>query len=749
MLDPHRSILSLAAALALGALSACATGGATSNTTVPESVAFEPVVQEADSAAVQDAPVIYPETQQGDVVEDYHGTPVADPYRWLEDTESSETARWVEAQNRATFGYLEDIPQRDAIEARLTELWDYPKYGTPWKEGGRYFFFKNSGLQNQSVLYVQPSLDAEPQVLLDPNTLSEDGTVALTALNVSQDGKYLAYGTSSGGSDWQELHVRDIETGEDLSDHLQWIKFSGAAWTHGDEGFFYSRFPEPEGNELTAQNLNNKLYYHRLGTPQEQDVLVYERPDQPEWRFFPQVTDDGEYLVLYTSYQTSKNNVFYIPLGDPEQPDVNGEVIELVTGFDANYGVVGSDGPTFYVQTDLDAPKGRLIAIDTRNPERENWRTIIPEAEDVLQGVTIINGQFVATYLHDASDRVRIFSMDGQPVREIELPTLGSVGAMSGEREDTEGFYSFTSFLYPTTIFRYDFATGESSVFQQPEIQGFDPSQYQTEQVFYTSKDGTRVPMFITHRKGIELDGNNPTLMYAYGGFNISLTPSFSIANLVWLQMGGVYAVPNLRGGGEYGEEWHLAGTKERKQNVFDDFIAAGEYLIEHGYTRPEKLAIAGGSNGGLLVGAAMTQRPDLFGAALPAVGVMDMLRYHKFTVGKAWAVDYGTSDDPEGFQYLYAYSPLHNLQPGTCYPATLVTTADRDDRVVPGHSFKFAATLQGAQSCPNPALIRVETRAGHGAGKPTSKQIEEVADKWAFLVKALGMQPALTTGTQ
>ncbi|CAN5694413.1 prolyl oligopeptidase family serine peptidase [soil metagenome] len=682
--------------------------------------------------------LVYPETRRAEQVDDYHGTRVPDPYRWLEDTDSPETKAWVEAQNRVTFDLLKNIPERQGIEQRLTELWNYERFSVPFKEGGRYFFSRNSGLQNQSVLYVQSSLDAEPRVLLDPNTLSPDGTIALTSLRVSEDGRHLAYGTSSGGSDWQEIRVRNVETGQDGPDHLRWIKFSGAAWTHDGQGFFYSRFPEPAGNTLTTENINNKLYYHRVGTPQSEDVLVYERPDRPEWRFFPQVTDDGRYLVIYTSYQTSKNDLLYVDLGNTRRPNLRAPVRELVTGFEANYGMVGNDGPVLYVQTDKDAPKGRVIAVDTRRPQRANWRALIPEGENVLGSVNIINNQFVASYLQDAASRIRIFSLQGQPVREIALPTLGSVGSISGERNDREAFYSFTSFLYPSTIFRYDFRTGQSSVFRAPKVD-FDPSGYETKQLFYTSKDGTRVPMFITHRKGLELNGNNPTLLYAYGGFNISMTPGFSVSNLVWLERGGVYAVANLRGGGEYGQEWHQAGTKERKQNVFDDFIAAAEYLVQQKYTSPSKLAISGGSNGGLLVGAVANQRPDLFGAALPAVGVMDMLRYHQFTIGRAWSVDYGTSEDPEGFRYLYAYSPLHNVKPGSCYPATMVTTADHDDRVVPGHSFKYAAALQAAQACNNPVLIRIETRAGHGAGKPTAKQIEEAADRWAFLVRALG----------
>lgn len=691
----------------------------------------------------------YPETRKVDVVDDYHGTLVADPYRWLEDTNAEETRAWIDAQNRVTAAYLSEIPYRAAIRERLTRLWDYPKYGTPFKEGGQYFFFKNDGLQNQSVLYVQPSLDAEPRILLDPNTFSEDGTVALSTLAVSPDARYLGYGISSGGSDWQEFRVRDIASGADLEDHIRWVKFSGLSWTKDGRGFFYSRYPEPtEGDALLAANRDQKLYYHVVGTPQSTDVLVYERPDQPEWGINASVTEDGRYAILYLSHGTDpRNRIYYIDLKDPKNPDLGSPVVALLDDFDASYSVIGVDdsggSPSFLVRTNKDAPRQRIVAIDLADPAPEKWRTIVPEGRDVLQSARLIGGRIVATYLVDASSRVRVFALDGTPEGEIELPTLGSIGGISGRRDDPEMFYAFTSFLYPTTIFRHDLETGESTVFQAPDVD-FDPSRYETKQVFYTSKDGTRVPMFITHRKGIALDGSNPTYLYGYGGFNVSLTPSFSVTNLVWLEMGGVYAVPNLRGGGEYGEEWHRAGTKERKQNVFDDFIAAAEYLIREGYTSSERLAIGGGSNGGLLVGAAMTQRPELFAVAHPAVGVMDMLRFHKFTIGWAWISDYGSADDPEGFRYLYAYSPLHNLKPGTCYPATLVTTADHDDRVVPGHSFKFAAALQAAQGCGKPALIRIETRAGHGAGKPTSKQIEEAADVLAFRLHNMGVVPVV-----
>jgi len=683
----------------------------------------------------------YPAARKSDVVDDYHGTRVPDPYRWLEDPDSPESRAWIEAQNRLTAAYLAEIPARDTIRQRLTKLWNYPKYGAPFRKAGRYFFLKNDGLQNQSVLYKQASLEATPETLLDPNILSEDGTVALSTLAVSDNGRLLAYGTAASGSDWEEFRVRDVVTARDLPDHLKWIKFSGASWTKDGAGFFYSRYPEPTDKALTDVNRFQRLYYHRLGTDQAQDVLVYERPDQPDWGMNAEVTDDGRYAVLTVWLGTDRRNrVYYRDLKDPRHPRITGEVVRLLDDFDASYAFVGNDGPVFYFLTDLDAPRKRVIAIDTRHPERGRWRELIPQGQDVLEGVQIIHDTFVANYMHDASSRLRLFALDGRMLKDLELPTLGSIGSISGERKDDEMFYAFTSFLYPTTIFRYDFKSGATSVFKAPTID-FEPSRYETKQVFYTSKDGKRVPMFITYKKGLTLDGSNPTYLYGYGGFDISLTPSFSVAMLVWLEMGGVYAVPNLRGGGEYGEEWHQGGMHEKKQNVFDDFIAAAEYLIAQRYTSPAKLAIAGGSNGGLLVGAAMTQRPELFGAALPAVGVMDMLRFHKFTIGWAWVTDYGSADSAAQFPYLYKYSPLHNIRAGTRYPATLVTTADHDDRVVPGHSFKFTATLQAAQAGPQPVLIEIETKAGHGAGKPTSKLIEEQGDRMAFLVKNLGMQ--------
>ncbi len=699
------------------------------------------------ATAATTTPLVYPETRRGDVVDDYFGTPVPDPYRWLEAPDSPETRAWIESQNAVTFRYLEAIPERDAIRERLTKLWNYPKYGIPHHEGDWYIFSKNDGLQNHSVIYKQRSLDGEPTVLIDPNGFSAEGTVALSALAFSFDGRYITYGKSTAGSDWVEFYVREVESGRDLPDHLEHIKFSGASWTHDHKGFFYGRFPKPEGDAMTATNRNHKLYYHALGAKQSEDLLIYERPDKPDWGFDAQVTEDGRYAVIGVSEGTDRRNrVYYKDLEHPAAPRFDAPVVPLLDDFDAGYALIGNDGPVFYFQTDLDAPRSRLIAIDTRRPEQAAWRTIIPESEDALEEVSLVGDKFIATYLHHARNLVRVYSMDGEPVGEIALPTLGSVWGFKGKRTDTETFYAFTSYLYPMTIFRYDIASGASNVFRAPEID-FDPSGYETEQVFFSSKDGTRVPMFLTHRKGIARDGSNPTLLYGYGGFKGSLTPYFSVSNLVWFEMGGVYAAANLRGGAEYGEEWHAAGMKEKKQNVFDDFIAAAEHLTREGHTSGEKLAIHGGSNGGLLVGAAMTQRPDLFAAAVPEVGVMDMLRFHKFTIGWAWTSDYGSSDDPEGFKYLHAYSPLHNLKAGTEYPATLVMTADHDDRVVPAHSFKFAAALQAAHAGDAPVLIRIETDAGHGAGMRTMSIIQEVADKWAFIVHNLGVKVDVNRG--
>ncbi len=681
---------------------------------------------------------MYPATQKTNQVDNYHGVKVADPYRWLEDDNAPATKAWVEAQNQVTFGYLDTIPERDAIRDRLTKLWNYERYGVPFKRGGKYFFTKNDGLQNQSVLYVTDSLDAEPRVLLDPNKLSADGTVALQGYAVSEDGRHIAYGLSSGGSDWREWKVRDIGTGEDLSDELQWVKFSGASWEKTGKGFFYSRYDAPkEGDALKGVNHFHKLYFHKLGTPQSEDELVYERKDQKEWGFGGEVTDDNRYLIIHVWKGTEqKNRVFYKELGR-----VDAKVVELLNDFDAAYEFIDNDGPVFWFETNLDAPRRRVIAVDIRQPERANWKEVVPQAAETIRGAGMAGNRFIVSYMKDARSLIKVFEADGTFVREVRLPGIGTASGFGGRRDDTETFYSFTSFTVPGAVYRYDLKSGESSLFRQPEVD-FNADDYETKQVFYRSKDGTRIPMFITHKKGLKLDGSNPTYLYGYGGFNISLMPSFSVSMLTWMEMGGVYAMPNLRGGGEYGEDWHLAGTKLRKQNVFDDFIAAAEWLIAENYTRPEKLAIAGGSNGGLLVGACMTQRPELYAAALPAVGVMDMLRFHKFTIGWAWTSDYGSSENADEFEALHAYSPLHNLRPGVRYPSTLVTTADHDDRVVPAHSFKFAATLKACHAGDNPALIRVETRAGHGAGKPTDKLIAEVADKWAFLTRELGMEP-------
>ncbi len=686
-----------------------------------------------------DTPFVYPKAKKVEQVDDYHGTKVADPYRGLEDPDSTDTQAWVDAENKVTFPFLESIPQRKAIQNRLTAMWNYERYGVPFKRGGRYFFNKNDGLQNQSPLYTTKSMSEEPKVLLDANLLASDGTVSLAGYDVTEDGKYMAYGLSASGSDWNEWKVRDIETGKDLEDLLKWVKFSGASWTHDGTGFFYSRYDEPkettESGKLKALNYYHKLCYHKLGTPQSADPIVYERKDEKEWEFSGNVTDDGRYLIITVSHGTERKNlVYYKDLQKPDAP-----VVELIKEWEAQYGLIDNDGPVFWFQTDRDAPRSRVVAIDITKPDKANWKEIIPQAEDALQSVSAVGNKFIATYLKDARSQVKVFELDGKPTREVTLPGLGSAGGFGGRRKDSETYYVFTSFVYPATIFRYDVAGGESTVLRKPKVD-INPDLYETKQVFYNSKDGTKIPMFITSKKGIKLDGANPTYLYGYGGFDISITPSFSVSNAVWMEMGGLYAVANIRGGGEYGKDWHDGGKKLTKQNCFDDFIAAAEWLIANKYTSTPKLAIGGGSNGGLLVGACITQRPELFGAALPAVGVLDMLRFHKFTIGYMWASDYGSVDNPEEFQALYKYSPLQNLKPGTSYPATLVTTADHDDRVWPGHSFKFAAALQEANSGPNPVMIRIETKAGHGAGKPTSKQIEESADRWAFLVRSLNM---------
>ena len=693
----------------------------------------------APVGAAENARIDYPQTRRIEHVDVYHGTEVADPYRWLEDDvrKSEQAAQWVAAENKVTFRYLESIPQRERIRERLTELWNYARYSSPVKKGGRYYYLKNDGLQNQAVLYTMESLRGKARVLIDPNKWSKDGTIALAGTAPSDDGKHIAYRVAEAGSDWATWRVMEIASGRVLDDELKWVKFGGASWTKDGKGFFYSRYPEPEeGAEFSQLNFNQRLYFHRVGTPQSEDVLVYRRVDHPDWSFWAEVTEDGRYLVITVGKGTDdKYRIMYKDLGEPY-----GMPLDLIDNFDNEYGFVGNDGPVFYFQTDLDAPRKRLISVDLRRPQRENWQQIVPQAEETLSGVGFVGNLLVASYLKDVKPQVKVFTTAGEFVREVEFPAIGSVSGFGGRRTDTETFYSFSGYASPPSIYRYDTITGQSRLIRRAEVK-FNAEDYQVEQVFYHSKDGTRVPMFIAHKKGIKLDGSNPTLLYGYGGFAISLRPGFSISRLAWMEMGGVWATANLRGGGEYGEKWHRAGTLANKQNVFDDFIAAAEWLIENKYTRRDKLAIQGGSNGGLLVGAVMTQRPDLFGACLPAVGVMDMLRFHKFTAGRFWVDDYGSSDDPQQFKTLLAYSPYHNIKHGTAYPATLITTADTDDRVVPGHSFKFAAELQRAQAGEAPVLIRIETRAGHGAGKPTTKRIEEVADQWAFLVKTLGMK--------
>jgi prolyl oligopeptidase len=674
----------------------------------------------------------YPTTRQAYVVDNLHGTLVSDPYRWLEDLDSEETRAWIEQQNNLTFSFLEQIPEREKIRERLTKLWDYEKYGAPHREGNRYFFLKNNGLQNQSVLYTTKSLDQQPDVLLDPNQLSSDGTVALAGYAISDDGNFMAYGLSSAGSDWMEWKVRNVETGEDLSDVLKWIKFSSASWTRDGSGFFYSRYAEPApGTAMEQTNYFQKLYFHKLGTPQSQDLLVYENPDEPEWGFSGYVTEDGRYLIITVSKGTDpRYAVYYVDLHEREW-----KVQKLIGTFDAEYSFMGNEGARFWFKTNLNAPRGRVIEVDVSVPSRVI--EVIPESTDTLEYARILNHQILGEYLKDAHSAVRIYELNGSFVRDLQLPGTGTVTGFSGRQTDEVTFYAFTSYTTPSIIYRLDLTTGKSLVLWKPNLL-FNPDDFETKQVFYTSKDGTRIPMFISHRKGLVLDGKNRTYLYGYGGFNVSMTPAFSVAMLVWMEMGGIFAMANLRGGGEYGENWHHAGTVHNKQNVFDDFIAAAEWLIENKYTKTAGLAIGGGSNGGLLVTASMIQRPELFGAVIASVGVMDMLRFHKFTIGWAWTDDYGNPENAEHFKSLYAYSPLHNIKKGTAYPALMLATADHDDRVVPSHSYKFAAALQEAHAGESPILIRVDVRAGHGAGKPTTKLIHEISDKWAFLTKVL-----------
>lgn len=680
----------------------------------------------------------YPLTKKVSQIDDYHGIRVADPYRWLEQDvrESEEVAAWVAAQNELTFSYLKELSHRRVIADRLTELWNYEKVGVPFKRGDWYYFWKNDGLQNQSVLYRKRNLDDEldeAEIILDPNTWSADGTMALGSVSFSENGLYMAYSVAVGGSDWRTWKVFNLSNHQVLSDEIKWVKFSNVSWTKEGRGFFYARYLEPkEGDAFQSLNKNQRVFYHRVGTSQAQDVLVYERPDFPDWGFETLVSEDGKYLIITIWRGTDdRHRILYRDLSEPFAMP-----IELINHFKNEYRFLGNDGQLFYFKTDLDAPNRRVIAIDIRDPK--GWREIIPESQSALSNVALVGNVFIAQYLKDAASHIELYSMQGERIREVTLPGIGTAFGFGGRRKDMETFYSFESLNVPARIYRYDILTGKSRCISQPKVK-FDSEDYIIKQVFYISKDGTRVPMFLSHKRGISLDGSNPTLLYGYGGFNISLPARFSISRLAWMEMGGVYAQANLRGGGEYGGDWHRAGTKLQKQNVFDDFIAAAEWLIDHQYTRNDKLAIEGRSNGGLLIGACVNQRPELFGVALPAVGVMDMLRFQKFTAGRFWTDDYGSSDDPEEFKALFAYSPYHNLKPETSYPAILVTTADTDDRVVPAHSFKYAARLQECHLGEAPVLIRIETKAGHGAGKPTSKLIEEIADQFAFLVENLG----------
>lgn len=679
----------------------------------------------------------YPVAVKGDTVDVYHGVSVADPYRGLEDPDAPETRAWIEAQQALTESFLATIPRREAIRKRLTSLWNCERRGVPIRRSGRFFYTHNTGLQNQAVLHVADDATARPRVVLDPNKLSADGTVSLSSWVPSEDGKWLAYALSSGGSDWLEWRVRNVDTGKELADRLAWSKFSGASWSHDSRGFFYSRYDAPLPGGRPKEVLEfQKLYYHQVGTKQSEDVLICQDLDHADRGFSGSVTDDGAYLGIGVWKGTLRKNLFWVkPLGDPRA-----KIIKLIDRFEATFRCVGNDGTRFWFLTSLDAPLNRVIEIDLLSPGRSSWKEIIPEARSTLQDVSVAGGRFIARYLEDARSRVKIFRLDGTFERELELPGIGTVGRFVGRQGDPDTYFRFVSFTSPGAIYRFELASGRRTVYFRPRVD-FNPDDYVTHQVRYKSGDGTEVPMFITHKAGLILSGKHPTLLYGYGGFNVSLTPGFFVGNLVWMEMGGVFAQPNIRGGGEFGRDWHLSGTKLRKQNVFDDFIAAAEWLIERGYTCSSKLAISGASNGGLLVGACMTQRPELFGACLPAVGVMDMLRFPKFTAGHFWVSDYGSPRDPEQFRTLYAYSPLHALKEDVDYPATLITTADHDDRVVPAHSFKFAARLQECQGGNAPVLIRIETRAGHGAGKPTSKQIAEETDVLAFLVKTLGMK--------
>ena len=688
------------------------------------------------SCTPQQKKLTYPKAEKVDTVDVYFGTEVADPYRWLENDTSAATAAWVEAENKVTNEYLAQIPFRKQLLERLTNLANYEKIGAPFKKHGKYYFYKNDGLQNQSVLYVQDSLEGEPRVFLDPNKLSDDGTVALTGLSFSHDGKYAAYTISRSGSDWTEIYVLDTATGQLLDDHIEWAKFTGAAW-QGD-GFYYSAYDAPvKGKEFSNVNENHKVYYHKIGTPQTEDKLIYQNPAYPKRFYYTGTSEDERILFVYESGAGRGNNLFIKDLKKANAP-----FIQLTTDFDYQYSPIEVIDNNVYIFTNYGAPKNRIMVADINNPKLENWKELIPEMESVLSSAEVIGGKLFLTYDKDASNHAYVYSQKGEHMHEIKLPSLGSVG-FSGTKDDKECFFVFTSFTTPGTIYKYDMDKNSYELYRAPEVE-FNSDDFVTEQAFFPSKDGIMIPMFLTYKKDLERNGNNPVFLYGYGGFGISLNPGFTTSRIPFLENGGIYAQVNLRGGSEYGEEWHIAGTKMQKQNVFNDFISAAEYLINNKYTNPDKIAIVGGSNGGLLVGACMTQRPDLFKVAIPQVGVMDMLRYHKFTIGWNWASDYGTSEDSqEMFEYLKGYSPLHNLKPGTKYPATMVTTADHDDRVVPAHSFKFAATLQECNDGTNPTIIRIDSKAGHGAGKPMAKVLEEQADIYGFIMYNLKMKPA------
>lgn len=678
---------------------------------------------------------IYPPAKKDDVADDFHGTSVADPYRWMEKVEESSVQDWVEVQNEIAYGFLREGDDFGKVKSRLTEIWNYEKYSPPRRRGERYFFFNNDGLQNQMVLYMKESLHGTPREVIDPNKWSEDGTSALENLAVSEDGKLLAYGRGEAGSDWQNIRVLDVDTGDEFEETLKWCRFAAISWKPDNSGFFYNRYPEAGSVPDEDRNNYSRVCFHKPGTKQEDDECVYEDPENKELDFHPQVTHDGKYLVINVTLGTDpKNKIHYKDIEE------GGEIVKLLDEMDAQYEFIYNQGSRFFFKTDLDASRGRIISIDVTNPVKDNWTEIIPESADTIDSTTVVNGRLVVNYMHHAANILKIFGLDGGFEEEIELPAAGSVGAIHGKPDHEEMFFLFTSYLFPSTVFRFDFRARRLETFAKPEVD-FDPDQFETKQVFYSSKDGTKIPMFITHKKGIELDGSNPTILYGYGGFSASLTPSFSAARLVWFEKGGVFALANLRGGSEYGEEWHQAGMLERKQNVFDDFIAAAQWLIDNNYTSPEKLAIEGGSNGGLLVAVTMLQRPDLFGAIVCRVPVIDMLRYHRWTIGRYWVPEYGDPGNPEHFPFMYAYSPLHNVKSGVDYPPILIMTADTDDRVWPAHSFKFAATLQEADKGNNPILLRVEKKAGHGHGKPTAKIIESAADVYAFLFKSLGVK--------